>query len=71
MMKPMPPNPELDRLLAEAKARGPLTPAEIAAQRRSWVVGEMMLEHPDMNNDEANALYDTMLRNMGYSEIKP
>lgn len=39
-----------------------MPPAEQAAmrraQRKSWVVGEMMLEHPDMTRDEVERLYD-------------
>lgn len=33
------------------------------AQRRSWVIGEMMLDHPDMTRDEAERLYREALRN--------
>lgn len=36
--------------------------------RRSWVVAEMMLDHPEMTRDEANAIYDRveeLLRNEG------
>jgi len=29
----------------------------IAAQRRSWVIGETMLSHPEMTREEAEALY--------------
>lgn len=32
--------------------------AHRAAQRRSWVVGEMMLEHPEMSRAAAEALFD-------------
>jgi hypothetical protein len=28
------------------------------AQQKSWVVGEMMLEHPDMSREEAEKLYN-------------
>lgn len=30
------------------------------AQRKSWVIGEMMLEHPEMTRDRAEALYDSL-----------
>ncbi len=45
-MKPVPPNPELDRLIAESRARyDAMTPeqrkAQHDAQRESWVRGEM------------------------------
>ena len=56
-MKPLPPNETLNRLLAEAKSRGPMTKAEIDAQRMSWVIGEMMLAHPEMSRDEAVRIY--------------
>ncbi len=35
----------------------PLTKAEISAQRKSWVIGELMLSHPEMTRDEAEAIY--------------
>lgn len=45
-MKPIPPNPKLDRLISEARARyEAMTPAEReeqqAAQCASWVRGEI------------------------------
>lgn len=27
------------------------------AQRKSWVIGEMMLEHPEMTREQAEELY--------------
>ena len=30
-------------------------------QRKSWVVGEMMLEHPDMTRERAEAIYDEVV----------
>ena len=27
------------------------------AQRKSWVIGEMMLEHPEMTREQAEKLY--------------
>lgn len=30
-------------------------------QRRSWVVGETMLAHPEMSRDEAEAFYDKVV----------
>lgn len=64
--KRMPPRPELDALVKEAIARfDRLTPdeqrAHRAEQRRSWVRGELMFEHPDMTADQANALIDAAL----------
>lgn len=53
---PSKPNPELDALLKRAKSHV-MTKAERDAQRESWVVGEMMLEHPEMTRDQAAAIY--------------
>lgn len=38
-----------------------MTPAEIAAQRRSWVIGETMLERPEMTREQAVALYESII----------
>ncbi len=39
-----------------------LTPEQkrqhLAEQRKSWVIGEMMLEHPNMTRAEAEAIYN-------------
>lgn len=35
-----------------------MTPEERRAQRRSWVIGELMLANPEMTRDEACAIYD-------------
>jgi hypothetical protein len=50
-------DPELLRKLAEA-AKRPLTREEREAQRRSWVIGEMLIENPDMSEAEAQRIYD-------------
>lgn len=34
------------------------TDEQHAAQRKSWVVGEMMLKHPEMTREEAERIYD-------------
>lgn len=57
--------PELDALVkASIEAFNALLPAEQAAhrreQRRSWVRGEMMLEHPEMTADYVNAIMDKL-----------
>lgn len=51
-------DPELLRLLEEAKKLPPMTAEEREAQRRSWVIGELMLEHNDMTREEALRLYN-------------
>jgi hypothetical protein len=62
-MKPIADNVELGRLIERAVAAyKAMTPAEKRemheAQRRSWVIGELMLEHPEMTRDEAENIYD-------------
>lgn len=57
---------ELAALLEKAKSHV-MTPEEIAAQRRSWVTGEMMLEHPEMTREDAQVIYDEMLETLGYA----
>ena len=52
----MTPRPVLDRLLAAARNHV-MTPEEKAAQRKSWVIGEMMLENLDMTREQAEAVY--------------
>jgi hypothetical protein len=63
MSKPIPLDPELAALLAQAKAKvEAMTPAErsamMRAQRRSWVIGEMMLEHPELSREYVERIYD-------------
>jgi hypothetical protein len=53
--KPIPLDPELAALLESVKGYV-MSPAERLAQRRSWVIGEMMLEHPKMSREEAERL---------------
>lgn len=50
-------SPGLTDLLRKA-AKHKMTRAEIEAQRRSRVIGELMLEHPDWTREHAEALYD-------------
>ena len=62
-MKPIADNVELGRLIERAvaayKAMTPTEKREMhEAQRRSWVIGELMLEHPEMTRDEAEKIYD-------------
>lgn len=57
--------PELTEALARANAWfNALTPEQQKVhreeQRRSWVIGEMMLSHPDMTRDDAIALYESV-----------
>lgn len=65
---PRPRHEELDALLARAMALPPMTPAQIEAQRRSWVIGEMMLSNPNMTRERAAAIYDDVAP---YAHAKP
>lgn len=56
----------LAQLIEQAKAHyDAMTPHEKAemrlAQRISWAVGEMMLEHPDMTRDQAEAIVQKVI----------
>lgn len=60
-------DPELTAALIRAiAAYDAMTPAQKrehrAAQAKSWVVGEMMLEHSEMTREEAERLYDEVAR---------
>lgn len=64
-MKPLPQNDALEELLRAAKeAHDAMTPEQKKemrrAQRKSWVIGEMMLEHPEMTRAEAEKLYENI-----------
>ena len=58
MSKPCPRRPELEALLKAAIAKGPMTREEVEAQRRSWVIGNLMLDHPEWTREYAEQLYD-------------
>lgn len=54
---------ELEALLE--KARGiTMTPAQLAAQRRSWVIGELMLSNDKLTREEALQMVDDALGRM-------
>ena len=64
-MHGIPEHPELDALLRKAvaayDAMSPEQKREMhRAQRKSWVVGETMLAHPEMTREQAVALYDSV-----------
>ena len=52
--------PELAALIEKSKNHV-MTKEEKDAQRKSWVVGEMMLEHPEMTREYAEALYKKVI----------
>lgn len=51
---------KLAELLIKAKDHV-MSPAEIDAQRKSWVCGEMLLQYPTMTYDDAAARYDAIV----------
>ena len=53
-------NPELLDLIERARNHV-MTKEERDAQRKSWVIGNLMLDHPDMTRDEAVAIYDRVI----------
>lgn len=55
-LPPAKPHPKLDALLEWARNHV-MTKEEIAAQRKSWVIGNMMLDHPEMTRERAEELY--------------
>ena len=66
-MKPCETDPKLLELLDKAKAAyEAMTPEKrremMAAQRRSWVIGEMLIENPDMSREYAESIYDDVAR---------
>jgi hypothetical protein len=63
MSAPLKDRPELSALLAKARtAVESMTPEEKRlmheTQRKSWVIGELMLEHPEMTREQAEKLYE-------------
>lgn len=60
-------DPELQALVDKACAWfDRLTPEQkrehCRAQRKSWVIGEMMLQHPEMSREHAEKLYEEVDR---------
>jgi hypothetical protein len=52
----------LDELVELAKTHT-MTPKELEAQRRSWVVSELVWSNPRMDWQEAERLYDEVSKN--------
>jgi hypothetical protein len=57
--------PDLDALIKRSIAEFDLLSPEQKrahrqAQRRSWVIGEMMLEHPEMTREYVERIYDQL-----------
>ncbi|MDE2020536.1 MAG: hypothetical protein KGJ13_09395 [Patescibacteria group bacterium] len=63
-------DPELERLLIAAQARyDAMTPAQKKemreAQRKSWVISETMLEHPEITQKQAEEIYEKVILGIG------
>jgi hypothetical protein len=54
--KPIPTSPTLLAALERAKNHV-MTAEEKGAQRKSWVIGEFMLEHPEATREYAEEIY--------------
>lgn len=60
--KPCPPDPALQELIRRSIARfEAMSPEEQAqmrrAQRKSWVKGNMLLDHPEMTEEQFEAIW--------------
>lgn len=56
---------ELNALVKEATERFNSLPAEQQAahwraQRKSWVIGNMLLDHPEMTREHVQKIYDSL-----------
>lgn len=58
--KPIPPNPELERLLKWAAQQPPMTPAQLRAQRISWAYGNCAIENPRITREMIERIHDEM-----------
>lgn len=56
MSKPIPTSPTLLAALEKAKGHV-MTKAEKDAQRKSWVIGNFMLDHPEATREYAEKIY--------------
>ena len=65
---PLIPDQELLSLIERLKDHV-MTPGERHAQRRSWVIGELMLTHPEMTRDEAAQLVDQTIADVQWRGI--
>lgn len=68
--KPTPTRPDIEALLIEAQQSfdrmSPEQKREMReAQRKSWVVGEFMLEHPDASREYAEEVYEKVVLGVG------
>jgi membrane carboxypeptidase/penicillin-binding protein len=62
LTKPMSADPYLEALLEKARSAPPMTAEQRAAQRKSWVIGELMLDDETLTREEAEARYERAIR---------
>jgi len=60
MLKPAPARPDLEALLERGRYHV-MTPEEKRLQRRSWVIGQMALSHPEMALEEIERIVDEVI----------
>ena len=60
MSKPIATDPKLLELLKRA-AGHKMTRAEKDAQQKSWVIGNMLLDHPEMTREHAERIYSEVM----------
>jgi hypothetical protein len=68
--KPAPDRPDLEQLLILAQARwDAMTPKQQglmrAASRKSWVVGELMIDRPHLEKAAAEEIYEKVVEGRG------
>jgi hypothetical protein len=69
-MKPVPSNPSLEQRLIDAQKRydAMLPEAKLKmreAQRKSWVIGNFMLDHPGATREDAEEIYEKVVLGVG------
>lgn len=69
-MKPLKDPPHMEQLLIDAQARfdamSPEAKREMrAAQRKSWVIGNFMLDHPESTREEVEEIYQKVVEGVG------
>lgn len=60
LTKPLPTRPEFEALLKQTAARGPMTPAELRAQRISFAYGNCSIENPSITREMVERIHDEM-----------
>ena len=69
-INPMMKNPDLELLLIESQRRyDAMTPEQKRemreAQRKSWVIGNFMLDHPEATREAAEEIYEKVVLGIG------